>query len=633
MKTRVLALLFAALASSGLAQSSSVPTLISYSGKVVDASGNPITGQRLMVFRIWDGPTDSGAANRKWSEQQTVVLSAGEFSVLIGAGSPVASESNSGTFADVFNPASGTSSRYLGVTVDDGNSATVDPEISPRQQVVTTAYAFRSRLAETVASGAITSASFGSGAVNEAALGTSAVSSGKVADNAITAAKIADGSVSTAKLADGAVTAAKLAVGGISGAQIADGTLGTSKVADSAITSAKILDGTVALQDLGANSVDTSKIVDGAVTLLKHADNSVNSAKIVDGSVATVDLADGSITTAKIADGAVQVADIGTGAVTLQKIAADAVDRTRLHPTVRRAIPKAPEIYDQAVSPNYTASSGGDHIQFVPVDIERLGNDADGCRILVIARHRGDGSSITEWGDEWREAVLRIHLTQRGFIKHGEYPQWIPGTAHWTWDSGTYHDYFYLGITDLSTHWDWAHRLGNTGDNWTHVTTFYPGAWASGAPSPWNQHQPNNASNSNCGGPQVSMNINSITAENGVVTVVTRTGHAIQKNDTVALSGITGAGGASLPDPNGNRVVTEVPSRNSFQFSLAGANGTYSGGWVPEVDSSGFEILPAGGYSVVSGYAQVAHKPTYSKFRIWFAVHRHTSTRIIVFDN
>ena len=84
MKTRVLALLFAALASSGLAQSSSVPTLISYSGKVVDASGNPITGQRLMVFRIWDGPTDSGAANRKWSEQQTVVLSAGEFSVRIG---------------------------------------------------------------------------------------------------------------------------------------------------------------------------------------------------------------------------------------------------------------------------------------------------------------------------------------------------------------------------------------------------------------------------------------------------------------------------------------------------------------------------------------------------------------------
>ena len=111
------------------------------------------------------------------------------------------------------------------------------------------------------------------------------------------------------------------------------------------------------------------------VMLMKRSGQSAwNSAKIVDGAVATADLADGSITTAKIADGAVQVADIGTGAVTLQKIAADAVDRTRLHPTVRRAIPKAPEIYDQAVSPNYTASSGGDHIQFVPVDIERLGN-------------------------------------------------------------------------------------------------------------------------------------------------------------------------------------------------------------------------------------------------------------------
>ena len=171
MKIQSLFLSLLALTSAAIAQSSNVPALISYSGKVVDASGNAITGQRLMTFRVWNHPTDSADSNRLWAEQQTVGLSAGEFSVLIGAGSAVAGQTNTGVFADVFNG----STRYLGVTVDDGTSA-VDPEISPRQQVVTTAFAFRARVAETVASGGVTSAMLAAAAVNEAALATAAVS-------------------------------------------------------------------------------------------------------------------------------------------------------------------------------------------------------------------------------------------------------------------------------------------------------------------------------------------------------------------------------------------------------------------------------------------------------------------------
>jgi len=629
MKIQALLLSLLALTSAAMAQSSNVPALISYSGKVVDASGNAITGQRLMIFRVWNHPTDAASSNRIWSEQQTVVLSAGEFSVLIGAGSAVAGETNAGVFADVF----GGSTRYLGVTVDDGTSAP-DPEISPRQQVVTTAFAFRARVAETVASGGVTSAMLGSAAVNEAALATAAVSAAKLADLSVQTAKIADGSVTTAKIADGAVTSAKLASGQIGANVLTDGSLGTSKLADNSVTSAKIADGSVALVDLAANSVDASKLTDGAVTLTKHADNSVNSAKIVDGSVSLVDLAANSVDTSKLTDGAVTTAKLGANSVTIQKLANDAVDRSKLHPTIRASLQRPPEVYDQAVRPDYDTSAGT-YSQLVPIDIENLGNDADGCRILVVGKHRKQNNNLWEWSDEWDITEIRIHLTQRGMLSNGDFTsgQYIPGTAVWYQQNGTRDDYFWLGITDLSTHWDWAHYMGGGARDWYRLHTYYPGNNAEGLASPWNVRQANNASNVNSGGPPVQMNIVTISAEGGVVTVVTRTGHAIQAGNSVTISGVTGAGSASLPDPNGGRVVTAVPSRNSFQFNLSGANGTYSGGWSPELDRAGFERLPASGYRLEAGFAQVNYQPTYSKFRLWFAVHIHTSARFIVYDN
>lgn len=220
-------------------------------------------------------------------------------------------------------------------------------------------------------------------------------------------------------------------------------------------------------------------------------------------------------------------------------------------------------------------------------------------------------------------------------LSHGEFTsgQYIPGDAVWHNRNGIYHEYFWLGITDLATHFDWAHYVGNGASDWFKMLTYYPGDYSSGLTSPWNLRQPNNATNPNSGGPSTSMNIVSVTAENGVVTVFTRTGHAIQMNDTVTIAGVTGAGGASLPEPNGERTVSGVPSRNSFQFNLSGANGTYSGGWTPELDSAGFERIPVGGYRVEPGYATVTYQPRYSKFRLWVACHIHVAARIIVYDN
>jgi hypothetical protein len=156
-------LLVSLLGFAGLAQgqtTSAVPPLISYQGRVIGADGVDVgltTPQsRTVTFRVWDSPTASQANNLLYSEQQTVTISKGEFSVLMGqgintGGTPLGfSEMTKGPRAtpavligDVFN---GTQ-RYLGVTVDDGSPA-VDNEISPRQQIVSTAFAFRSKYAE-----------------------------------------------------------------------------------------------------------------------------------------------------------------------------------------------------------------------------------------------------------------------------------------------------------------------------------------------------------------------------------------------------------------------------------------------------------------------------------------------------
>ena len=190
------------LAATALAQTS-VPTSISYQGKVTDASGNLVGAgtpvNRDVIFRLYDNAT---GGTRLYSERQTVTIANGEFSVLIGTGSPLSTETNPGTLDAVFTAAPVGAQRFLGVTVDDGadNNATNDPEISPRQQMTTTAYAFRAKIAEGVTAASITSAM----------LANNAIGSVQLSDNVVTSSKIADSTVVTADLAAGAVTAAKL---------------------------------------------------------------------------------------------------------------------------------------------------------------------------------------------------------------------------------------------------------------------------------------------------------------------------------------------------------------------------------------------------------------------------------------
>ena len=195
-----------------------VPEAISYQGHALTTTGSlmgagtPVT--RTITFRIWDHPSNSLVTNLMYSEQQTVTIAEGEFSALVGtgaasAGTPLGySETTKGPPTVTISNAFGGASRYLGVTIDDGTAA-ADREIVPRQQMVSTAYAFRSKSAESLLV-KITTDMIADGAVATDSIADSAIAAAKIADGAITTAKIADGAVTGALIADGSISLAKL---------------------------------------------------------------------------------------------------------------------------------------------------------------------------------------------------------------------------------------------------------------------------------------------------------------------------------------------------------------------------------------------------------------------------------------
>ncbi len=145
---RLLSLL--ALASAAHAQS--VPVLMNFQSRVTDTSGVPVGNttpvNRDITLRIYDAPT---AGNILYSEHQIATIAGGDFSLLLGAGDSVGAEPK-----PALNTVFGAATRYLGVTVDDGTSA-ADVEITPRQQIVSTAFAFASQTAQSVPAAFISS--------------------------------------------------------------------------------------------------------------------------------------------------------------------------------------------------------------------------------------------------------------------------------------------------------------------------------------------------------------------------------------------------------------------------------------------------------------------------------------------
>lgn len=133
-----------------------VPGLISYQGRIVDGTGTGLgTGtplNRKILFRLFDAGT---GGTRLWSEEQTVTISNGDFSVILGQGVSASyngsPENPKPSLLTVF---SGTD-RYLEMVVDNGDGAfnATDTPIAPRQRLISTAYAVRASVADGIASG------------------------------------------------------------------------------------------------------------------------------------------------------------------------------------------------------------------------------------------------------------------------------------------------------------------------------------------------------------------------------------------------------------------------------------------------------------------------------------------------
>jgi len=179
---RKLVLVTIALLIAACAASAAVPPMISYQGKLMQPSGAPVPdGTYSMQSAIYDVPTGGTAL---WSETNpSVQVKGGLFATMLGSVVNLP--------ANIFD----SPNRWFGVKVG------ADPEMTPRQQVASSAFAFRAAVA------------------------------GTVDDGAITTGKIADGAVTTAKVADGAVTDAKIA--GVSGPKVS-GVVASATYASSA---------------------------------------------------------------------------------------------------------------------------------------------------------------------------------------------------------------------------------------------------------------------------------------------------------------------------------------------------------------------------------------------------------------
>ncbi len=122
MKAKVIPLIlsmFFVIITNSLSQ---IPKLINYQGKLTDANSLPVNGTRSITFSIYESATGGSAL---WSETHaSVTVTDGIFSILLGSVTDLGNLEFDKPY-------------YLGIKIDSGT------ELTPRKQIVSTAYAMR----------------------------------------------------------------------------------------------------------------------------------------------------------------------------------------------------------------------------------------------------------------------------------------------------------------------------------------------------------------------------------------------------------------------------------------------------------------------------------------------------------
>ena len=113
-----------------------VPNLIDFQGSLTDGSGNPVSGEKQITFRLYSVNTGGTSL---WTEVQNVVVTSGIYSTALGA------------TAQFPNSVWDNSQLWIGIQVG------TDQEMSPRIRIVAVPYCLRAKEAETVSSGTVSS--------------------------------------------------------------------------------------------------------------------------------------------------------------------------------------------------------------------------------------------------------------------------------------------------------------------------------------------------------------------------------------------------------------------------------------------------------------------------------------------
>lgn len=119
---------------------------MTYQGYLADANGTPLGTNAPknydIIFDIWSDPTSTAADNRLWTEQQTVTVDKGYFSVLLGEGSSIGEARPD--LSTVFTNATA-SDRWVGITVKGIGAGGADVNILPRLRLLSSPYAWLAR--------------------------------------------------------------------------------------------------------------------------------------------------------------------------------------------------------------------------------------------------------------------------------------------------------------------------------------------------------------------------------------------------------------------------------------------------------------------------------------------------------
>ena len=225
-----------------------IPKQISYQGILKDASGNVLTGDFTITFKIYNDPT---GGTPLWTEIQAVSVASGLFSLQLGSITPITTV----PFDRI---------HFLGITVG------TESELAPRTLLSPSPYSFMSM---NVLDNIITTSKIQDGAVTGLKIGSNEVvkslngikdSVNLVAGTNITITTTGNNITIAAAAGGGGGTVTQVNTGsGLTGGPIT--TTGTVSVANDGVTSTMLQN----------NSVTTAKITDGTITATDIANTQI----------------------------------------------------------------------------------------------------------------------------------------------------------------------------------------------------------------------------------------------------------------------------------------------------------------------------------------------------------------------